>query len=47
MERQLPPPMSDAEAAARRKGAVRTAVLFGIIALAIYLGFLLSGVARA
>ena len=47
MNRELPAPMSQAEAAARRKGARRTALLFGGIALAIYLGFLAMGVVRA
>ena len=33
-----------AEAAARRKGAVRTALIVAAIAVAIYVGFILLGV---
>lgn len=39
-----PPRMSEADAAVRRRAAVRTALLVGAIALAIYVGFILSGV---
>ena len=36
--------MTDADARARRRGAVRTALVVGGIAVAIYVGFILSGV---
>ncbi len=39
-----PERMSDAEAAARRKGAVRTALIVAAIAAAVYVGFILLGV---
>ncbi len=39
-----PPTMTDAQAQARRRGAVRTALIVGAIAVAIYLGFILTGV---
>jgi len=35
------------EAARRRKGVVRTALLLGAVALAIYAAFILSGVLNA
>lgn len=38
------PVASDPAVEARRKRARRTALLFGGIALAVYLGFILSGV---
>ena len=41
--RRNPPPMDERQAATRRPAAVRTAVLLGAIALAIYVGFILSG----
>lgn len=37
-------PMTDAEVAARRRAARRTALVVGGIAIAIYLAFLASGV---
>jgi len=36
--------MTDAQAQARRRGAVRTALIVGAVAVAIYLGFILTGV---
>jgi len=39
-----PPRMTGADAAARRKSAVRTALIVGAIAVAIYAGFILLGV---
>ena len=42
--RQQPAPMNEAEAAPRRAAARRTAWLFGGIAAAVYVGFLLMGV---
>jgi hypothetical protein len=36
--------MADADAQARRRAAVRTALIVGGIAVAIYVGFILSGV---
>lgn len=38
-----PPRMTDADAQARRRGAVRTALIVGGIAVAIYVGFILTG----
>ena len=35
------------EAARRRKGVVRTALVLGLVALAIYVAFILSGVLGA
>lgn len=35
------------EAVRRRKGVVRTAVVLGVVALAIYVAFILSGVLGA
>lgn len=42
-----PAPMGDAEVAARRKRAVRTALVVGAIAVAIYVAFILAGVLGA
>ena len=42
--RQQPATMNEAEAAQRRAAARRTAWLFGGIAVAVYVGFLLMGV---
>ena len=39
-----PERMSDAEAAARRKGAVRTALIVAAIAVMVYVAFILAGV---
>ena len=39
-----PPTMDKPQADARRPAIVRTAVLVGAVALAIYIGFILSGV---
>lgn len=39
-----PDPMSPEEAARRRKGGARTAIIVGAIAVAIYVAFILSGV---
>ncbi|WP_345294138.1 hypothetical protein [Luteimonas vadosa] len=39
-----PVQMTDADARARRRGAVRTALVVGAIAVAIYIGFILLGV---
>lgn len=41
---QPPPRMSDSAAAARRRSVVRTALVVGAIAVAIYVGFILTGV---
>lgn len=38
------PRITDADAAARRKRAVRTALIVAAIAVAIYVGFILAGV---
>jgi CHASE3 domain sensor protein len=38
------PPMTDADVAARRRAARRTALVVGGIAIAIYVAFLASGV---
>jgi hypothetical protein len=38
------PPMTDAEVAARRKAARRTALVVGLIAVAVYVAFLATGV---
>ena len=35
------------DSAQRRKGEVRTALVLGVVALAIYVGFILSGVLNA
>ena len=40
----VPHPRDDA---ARRRGVVRTAWIVGVIALAVYVGFILSGVLNA
>jgi hypothetical protein len=40
-----PPRTTDADAATRRKSAVRTALIVAAIAVAIYVGFILLGVA--
>ena len=42
--REPPATMTPAEVAARRKGVRRTVLLFVVIALVIYVGFILSGV---
>ena len=42
--RDRPVPMTEQQAAARRKGVRRTALLFAIIAALIYIGFILTGV---
>jgi hypothetical protein len=39
-----PPRTTDADAPARRRGAVRTALIVGGNAVAIYIGFILTGV---
>lgn len=39
-----PAPIGDADVAARRKGAVRTALVVGAIAVAVYVAFILAGV---
>ena len=39
-----PKPLSPEQIAARRKGVLRTAWAIGLVALAVYLAFLLSGV---
>lgn len=39
-----PPRMTAADAAARRRGAVRTALVVAAIAAAIYVGFIMMGV---
>jgi hypothetical protein len=39
-----PPRTTDADAQTRRRGAVRTALIVGGIAVAIYIGFILTGV---
>lgn len=44
--REIPAPMTEQQAAARRQGVRRTVLLFAIIAIAIYGGFILSGVLR-
>ncbi|HET8818836.1 MAG TPA: hypothetical protein VFM73_04765 [Xanthomonadaceae bacterium] len=41
---ERPAPLTTEQAAARRKGAVRTAWIVAAIALAVYVAFLLSGV---
>ena len=40
-----PSRMTDTDASARRRGAVRTALIVAAIAVAIYAGFILLGVA--
>ena len=40
-------PMTQEQMAARRKGVRRTAIAFGVIAVAIYVLFLLSGIRGA
>jgi len=42
--RQTPDPMSQEQAAARRGGVRRTVLVFALIAVAIYVGFILTGV---
>lgn len=44
MAADLPTPLSAEQAQLRRKGAARTALVVGGIALAVYLAFILSGV---
>jgi hypothetical protein len=39
-----PKPLTDAEVASRRKRVLRTAWAIGLLALGVYLAFLLSGV---
>ena len=41
---ERPTPLSDEQAAARRKGAVRTAWIVAGLAVAVYVAFLLTGV---
>ena len=41
-----PLPMTEQQAAARRQGVRRTVLLFAVIAIVIYAGFILSGVLR-
>ena len=41
---ERPAPMTTEQAAARRKGAVRTAWMAAAIAVLVYVGFLLKGV---
>lgn len=41
---ERPTPLSAEQAAARRKGAVRTAWIVAAIAVLVYVGFLLMGV---
>ncbi len=38
------PTLPDELVAGRRKAAVRTAIWFGVVAAAIYIGFILTGV---
>ena len=40
-------PIDNQDIAKRRKGVVRTALVLGVVALAIYVGFILSGVLNA
>ncbi|WP_274381606.1 hypothetical protein [Pseudoxanthomonas koreensis] len=40
-------PLDNQDTAKRRKGVVRTAWIVGAVALAIYVGFILSGVLNA
>lgn len=42
-----PHPGREPDSAARRRAAVRTALIAGAIALAVYLAFLLSGVLQS
>ena len=42
--RERPTPMSAEDAAARRKGAVRTAWIVAAIAVMVYVAFLLTGI---
>ena len=42
--REHPTPLTAEQAAARRKGAVRTAWIVAAIAVAVYVAFLLTGV---
>ena len=44
--REPPVPMTEQQAAARRKGVRRTVLLFVVIAVLIYAGFIVSGVHR-
>ena len=44
--RQTPVPMTEQQAVARRKGVRRTVLLFVVIVVAIYVGFILSGLPR-
>lgn len=44
--RKTPAPMTEQQTAARRKGVRRTVLLFVIIVVAIYAGFILSGLPR-
>ncbi len=41
---EAPKPLTPEQVAARRKGVLRTAWAIGLVALAVYLAFLLSGV---
>lgn len=47
MSEKRTPTDDDALARKRRRSVVRTALLFGAIALAIYIAFIASGVLRA
>lgn len=42
--REPPVPLTDQQVAARRSGVRRTVLLFAVVAVAIYVGFILSGV---
>jgi hypothetical protein len=44
--RDTPSPMTEQQAATRRKGVRRTVLLFVIIVVAIYAGFIVSGLPR-
>jgi predicted nucleic acid-binding Zn ribbon protein len=44
--RDRPVPMTEEQAAARRKGVRRTVLLFAVVAVLIYVGFLLMGMLR-
>ena len=44
--RDRPVPMTEEQAAARRKGVRRTVLLFAVVAVLIYAGFLLMGMLR-
>ncbi|MEO7258171.1 MAG: hypothetical protein ABIW35_01245 [Luteimonas sp.] len=42
--RETSAPMTEQQAAARRQGVRRTVLIFVVVAVAIYAGFILSGV---